>query len=124
MYRRMLRGELSTNALLRMRDLDIAEARMKHDTGQDDDDGYKAQYIKLMQFILGQMKPNMATSSQDMPEASGQDGAGISISEAEANIAKVQLQENPVRRSDEVQQFIRAKFADVMKLARDPLAEC
>lgn len=120
LYRRMLRGELSTNALLRMRDLDIAEARMKHDTGQDDDDGYKAQYIKLMQFILGQMKPKMANSAPDVPRESEQAMAGVSVSEAEANIARVQLQENPIGKSDEVHQFIKQKFADVMRHVSGP----
>lgn len=124
LHRRLLRGELSTSALLRMRDLDIAEARMKHDTGQDDDDGYKAQYIKLMQFILGQMKPKMADSSSDIPQEPAQANPGVSISEAEANIAKVQVQEYQVRKNEELQQFIRQKFADVMKLSRDPLTEC
>lgn len=124
LHRRLLRGELSTSALLRMRDLDIAEARMKHDTGQDDDDGYKAQYIKLMQFILGQMKPKMADSSSDIPQEPAQAKPGVSISEAEANIAKVQVQEYQIRKNEELQQFIRQKFADVMKPARDPLTEC
>ena len=124
LHRRLLRGELSTSALLRMRDLDIAEARMKHDTGQDDDDGYKAQYIKLMQFILGQMKPKMADSSSDIPQEPAQAKPGVSISEAEANIAKVQVQEYQIRKNEELQPFIRQKFADVMKPARDPLTEC
>ena len=122
--RRLLRGELSTSALLRLRDLDIAEARMKHDTGQDDDDGYKGQYIKLMQFILGQMKPKMANSAPDVPIEPEQARAGVSVSEAEANIARVQLPENPIGKSDEVHQFIKQKFADVMRHVSDPLADC
>ena len=108
--RRLLRGELSTSALLRLRSLQIDEVRMQYDTrnGNSDNEGFE-----LSRKLLALMAPAMVGLGQD--ENPDNEQARSSIRQAEEQIAQVDLNDKSDDAQRHVAELLRLQFANVQE---------
>lgn len=108
--RRLLRGELSTSALLRLRSLQIDEVRMQYDTrnGNTDNEGFE-----LSRKLLALMAPAMVGLAQDANRDDEQ--ARSSIRQAEEQIARVDIDDQSDAAQRHVAELLRLKFANVQE---------
>lgn len=108
--RRLLRGELSTGALLRLRSLELDEARMQFETqkGNAGNEGFE-----LTRKLLAMMAPAML--GLDREENQNNEQARSSIRQAEEQIAQVNLDDRSEDAQQQVAELLRLKFANVQE---------
>lgn len=106
--RRLLRGELNTGALLRLRSLQIDEVRMQYETqkGSAGNEGFE-----LSRKLLALMAPAMVGLGQDANRDDEQ--ARSSIRQAEEQIAGVDIDDKSEDDQRHVAELLRLKFANV-----------
>lgn len=108
--RRLLRGELNTGALLRLRSLQIDEVRMQYETqkGSAGNEGFE-----LSRKLLALMAPAMVGLGQDANRDDEQ--ARSSIRQAEEQIAGVDIDDKSEDDQRHVAELLRLKFANVQE---------
>jgi len=108
--RRLLRGELSTGALLRLRSIQIHEVRMKYETqkGNMDNEGFE-----LSRKLLALMAPAMVGQNQDRNRDDAE--ARSRIRQVEKQIAQVNLDDRSEDAQQHVAELLRLKFANVQE---------